>query len=649
LEFPPPAGDADFPAATLSNGADSVAPGQLRVRLNRPVTGRFPAPTRLRLVLPFSRPLAPGVDRLSLALPRVLGAEFTPGAIVVSGALELEPSLSVDSVPLEPLAAPTGLVANPPSDFDDSRAARFRAPPAPQLIEASWVSHQRSVAADALLRLEEQSDDSFRVVQRIVYDVRHGRLGSLLLELPAALQDQFPVGAERLARASADVGLQVRLPDGERQPLDVQRQGGNLRVVLPSARHGTFEIHIEYALPAPPAARDQSVPFDLPVVTSLDAPFTNTVLSVRDAGRIRLRESEPGWRKSRTLSGGIAWQAAGSPPSIPLLVDASPLNVPQQYTVDSVFLSTRFGPAGEARTDAEFAVHAAPARIVLLVPDAARELELLWNGEALSHETDARAAEAGLIPCVLDLPADGEQPVTGRLRLHYVTPAYGVQDLASRGSVEFPRFPGQVRVRETRWELLLPPGHLLARFPRGMTPQFSWQRRTAVWMRRPTPDYLNRRSELTSLEPHGDVYAFSAAGPVPRVEFAAMSQSLIVLIGAGVSLLLGFLFRRVPATRSLFSLLLLGFLLALAGLWYLELMQLLLQPALLGLFLAAVATALDVAARRRGPPAHADSTFIPSTSSAREPRSSATSSLPPAPAPTALYRPAGASDSGGRR
>jgi hypothetical protein len=314
-----------------------------------------------------------------------------------------------------------------------------------------------------------------------------------------------------------------------------------------------------------------------------------------------------------------------------------------------MFLRTRFSPAGEARTEVEFVLNAAPARIVLLVPDEARELEFRWGDAALTPESESRESEGGHRACVLDLPAERDQSVSGRLRLDYTVPSSSVQDLAARATLNFPRFPSQVRVRETCWELLLPPGVQLARSPHGMVPQFSWQRRAAVWMRRSTPQYLERREELTSLEPQGDAYAFSAAGPIARVEFRAMSQSLIILIGAGVSLLLGFLFRRVPATRSLFSLLLLGFLLALAGVWYLELMQLLLQPALLGLLLAAVATTLDVAARRRHVAARADSTFVPSTANPREPRSSLTSSLPPAPPRTALYRPAGASDSGGDR
>jgi hypothetical protein len=127
-----------------------------------------------------------------------------------------------------------------------------------------------------------------------------------------------------------------------------------------------------------------------------------------------------------------------------------------------------------------------------------------------------------------------------------------------------------------------------------------------------------------------------------------MSQSLIVLIGAGLTLFLGFVFGRVPATRNLFSLLVLGFLFALASVWQLELMQLLLQPALLGLLLAAIATTFDAATRRRLAMARPDNTFDRIAATEGIPRSSSLSPHSPPPAArTALYRAAGASESGG--
>ena len=90
-----------------------------------------------------------------------------------------------------------------------------------------------------------------------------------------------------------------------------------------------------------------------------------------------------------------------------------------------------------------------------------------------------------------------------------------------------------------------------------------------------------------------------------------------------------------------------GFLFALASVWRLELMQLLLQPALLGLVLAAVATVFDTAARRRQALSRADTTFDRLAPVEHDSRPSGRSSVSPTPARTAVYRSAGVSDSGG--
>ena len=56
---------------------------------------------------------------------------------------------------------------------------------------------------------------------------------------------------------------------------------------------------------------------------------------------------------------------------------------------------------------------------------------------------------------------------------------------------------------------------------------------------------------------------------------------------------------KIPATRSVLTLLLLGFLLTLAGLWSMAPLQLLLQPGLFGLVLAVAAAVIDGYLKRK--------------------------------------------------
>ena len=82
-----------------------------------------------------------------------------------------------------------------------------------------------------------------------------------------------------------------------------------------------------------------------------------------------------------------------------------------------------------------------------------------------------------------------------------------------------------------------------------------------------------------------------------------MGRSGIVLLGAGLALMLGVTLLKIPATRNILTLLVLGFLTALAGLWYPAPVEVLLQPALLGLTLACLAVLIDTLVKRRAPAA----------------------------------------------
>ena len=82
-----------------------------------------------------------------------------------------------------------------------------------------------------------------------------------------------------------------------------------------------------------------------------------------------------------------------------------------------------------------------------------------------------------------------------------------------------------------------------------------------------------------------------------------MSRSLIVLLGAGLALLAAFVLLKIPASRSVLTLAGAAFATAVVSLWHAEAVQLLLQPAILGVALAVVATVLEVLLRREPAPA----------------------------------------------
>ena len=78
-----------------------------------------------------------------------------------------------------------------------------------------------------------------------------------------------------------------------------------------------------------------------------------------------------------------------------------------------------------------------------------------------------------------------------------------------------------------------------------------------------------------------------------------MSRPAIVMTGTGLALAIGLILLRVPATRHVLTLLVVTFAVSVIGLWHLESLQLLAQPAAFGLLLAVAGTLIDVRARQR--------------------------------------------------
>jgi hypothetical protein len=88
-------------------------------------------------------------------------------------------------------------------------------------------------------------------------------------------------------------------------------------------------------------------------------------------------------------------------------------------------------------------------------------------------------------------------------------------------------------------------------------------------------------------------YLFATFGDPPALVFRAMKQWSITLIGAGTALLIGLALLWRPALRHAVTFLGVAFLVALIGIWYPAPVQLLLQPAILGVVLALVAASIE--------------------------------------------------------
>ncbi|MBL8850753.1 MAG: hypothetical protein JNG89_13820 [Planctomycetaceae bacterium] len=616
---------------TLDQDAFAADPDQLRLQLSRPCDGT------LQTLLHFTRESEPHAGRLELSLPRPVATVRRAHALTLASAVNLQTTLTVDGNEPPRLPREGQLPAGLPSQFAAADVRVYSLAPDSPPVAVEWTEQRRSIVADATVSAEVLKS-SIHVVQDISYNVSYDHVATLLLEPPPG----FPGGTSTAAiSAGGGLGLRVLL-DGQELPAEIR--DGYWRIELPDPRRGRFQLTVEYGISAQPDAESGTVA--VPILKSVDAPFKTTTLRLLGSRTLRLADDETGWQSWLTRAAENAWLSSTQRTAVKLRIDDTARNIPQQFTIDSAFVRTWFGDPGQVAVYAEYAIKEAPPSIVVKLP-AQSAAEFLWNGAALAPRRDSGDKDQAFEEYVVELPVGDQPAISGRLSIRYRSRRNSPLGLVSSSTVEFPEFGDNVLVNDSYWEVVLPPGQQLYASPAGMVPQYSWERETVLWARRPTTQYRELREQIVRHEqdadsalPRGNVYAYSSLGAVTHGEFGAMELTLIVLIGAGVSLLLGFMFRRLPATRNVLSVLVLGFCLALAALWELELIQLLLQPAVLGLALAAIAASFDVARRdqRRG----ARSEHLSPSSDRR----STAVPLPVVPARTAVYHPEPVSDTG---
>lgn len=450
-------------------------------------------------------------------------------------------------------------------------------------IPTHLTLHARDIKARTIVGLTGVDEDSLLIKQQIRLDVQYGRVNTVGLMIPPSIAGRNPDYA---------LGESVQIFQNDVR-LDPVIAANGMRVLLPAAQSGRVSLEVRYRIPRTKNAEPEET-LDLPVITIEEAAYDVVECQITQPGQIQVREGSD-WGEVITSPSGALWVAqAPTVTSVPIVLSTELADAAQQYVVERAVYSTRFEPDGTTQTYARYEIKNPPSRLLLQLPPGAKSeqlREILINGTApttFNLIVDNDQPE-------LRFDLEGEQPIV--LELIYRDSTNHRFGLSQSLGVKFPAFPKSVWVDESIWEFQLPAGQHLFVYPDGMEPLFHWNRRGIFWQRVLRSDFLKVREEWTSSNDGkfglATGYAFRILGPASTVSMRSMSQSLILLVGAGTSLLLGFLFWRFPFTRNLLAVLTLAFLVSVASMWYLESIQLLLQPALVGLALAGVATYLD--------------------------------------------------------
>lgn len=633
---------------TPAEAEAALSTGSIPIRLRAPTTGKFEV--RLR----FRRSAIQMGQEVTWTLPRIPAGRGLPSQLVVAGDDNVLPQVQPDPQATEEATSGTSLA--PPAEFVDLPQTTYRlSPRAEGVFKARASLKKREVDVGATISVTRQAGRGLLVRQLMHYKVKFGRISAVRVQLPEQLASRIPVGAEQAAVAArlATTGT------GGSTPLVPVRDESRLDFALPSPRIGEFDVVIEYTYPLD-ADVSQTVDIDVPILLLAEGKFSSVRCVLPDGEGLSIVDRSMTWEPIPTAPESAIWFSATNPQTMPIRVTGSLRQESQRYSIETAFHNVRFDGSGASVTYSEYHLRTPPARIALTIPVGAEQASFEWNDRTLAESAGDLRTDPSLPGRYLIELRASDLVGEGRLRLIYREPPLSAAGsswrLMTRRTVDLPQFPPNVWIASSVCEIDLPRDTHLLQSPAALLPEFHWARQGAIWARVGSSRYLDSRPQLVTtaefhkidLAPRG--YAFSGMGPIERFSFTAMNRTLIVLIGAGLSLVLGFLFWRLPGTRNAQTFLIVAFTVSLLSLWFLEPIQVLLQPAILGGLLAVAASFLDT--RSRTPEWHEPSQApvrIPPPTSPPPPSASAPAVPIPgqrdsrpsvaAVGPTAIYQP----------
>ncbi len=584
------------PASVTGDAQVSPEADQLRRNGSLLITWKKPQSGRFELKLRLVRDISEETTGTSLTLPLIRHARRLPPALIIGAEDQLATQLTpADMADVEPLPTKV-LIDDLPLAMRGQVQHQVQLSPIHAPLDLTWKAQPRSITAHSEVELRKAGDGRIQVEQTVRYLAKHGRLSVIRCQIPKGLLSLIPSGA-------TDAAIRFTI---DQQVLATRIQNGVIEAPLPEPRIGEVSARFEFAVPL---ASETEVSAEIPFLTPIDVVLPTLRVRIPEGEPLRVATGE-NWQPVPTSPDALLW-IANKATSIPLTLVARQ-SASYRFSVERAFYRTRFDGTGLLEGLCEFHWKGDARGLPLKLPEGCELLAAIFNGRSLDPAAGQVVIDAGS-PSQLIFrlpPVEGES----RLALHYRSmKAIGFSHRDAR-TLWMPKLSSDVSVVRSLWELELPAGRHLFVSPGNVMPEQEWRRQGLIWTRQPTAAYLAERAELTQevgrlavLNGNGAVYAFSNIGPIEEVRFQSMTRALIVLLGAGMTLAMGFLFWSVPASRNMLALLLIAFTVSLLSLWFLEPIQLFLQPALFGAVLSVLATLID----QRSRPAAIPPLYIP--------------------------------------
>lgn len=447
----------------------------------------------------------------------------------------------------------------------------------------------REVDASTVVAVRPRGDDLL-VEERIDYDIRYGTISELRIRIPKPLRAGAVSFVDSGGRSLVSEATDTSADDAAEVVLALGR-----------AVRGPFSITARFEVPNPTAA---SVTADVavPLVHPSDATLETAELQVSRFPSHAVSVAGPDWFRLQTTENNDRgrWVAAEVGEAIVLRLRPRPADEPKSHSIPNLLLRSVVDRSGIIRSVADCRFEQPPERIAVHFPKGVEPEWYRWRGRAIEPDLvadgDGRLAEFELTP--------GSGPPV--LTVAFRTVGDSPLGFVAARRILTPRFGDDVAVGKTLWRVTLPDSHHLFSAPTRYVPRFSWGLRGGLWTRRTDEPFRDVGewfgSEIAPFDAEFDTghqYVFSRDGEAEPLAFTSLSRSLVVLLGAGAAIMIGYAFASGLLPWRRLALVAIGSVFLVLWAFFPNQIQVFFQPALFGVALVAVASFVERTLRKR--------------------------------------------------
>lgn len=543
--------------------------GPLSMPLLEPSTGDF------ELTVRAHRDLPEGATSLELWVPRPVAGVVGPASWTVRAA---------DNVELAPRdASHAGLLRQTRGDarrFAGERAAWTYSTDA---VDAKFTADYRVLSRTVRVRskAEAELNAAGGVVQQLNYVVAREPIDALEFDVPARLAED-----EKLQlRTGDDVLPWVVIDEGNEEA----RKPTRIRVNLPQARIGTFDLTASFPLPLERPALPASTAVTVPLLIPLDGELADNELRLTPDADVVVQHVDEAWSPTTTGEGSAknrttTYRAVAPCSEVAVGVRWEPSARARELYVDRTWIqSVWLGPTRWER--AVFRFVTINPTVALRLPPQASSLVAFIDGKRA--ESADRTLRGG---AVFDLAANGNGE-------HVIDVRYQVAN-GSPNEFPAPTLAEATAYGQTYRQIVYPSDTVLWRSSPGYASEYDWRRRGAFWIRTPRLEQADlERWCGAAAEPlipdEANTYLFSAVGEPPALELKTIRRSTLVFAASAAVLAAALALLYLPILRRPGTLTAAAVVVGGLGFTYPETVPIALQAAAVGAVLALAAVLLE--------------------------------------------------------